>query len=137
MGLMLLAGLAGLTGCKPNDGGATGTGNPIKVGEFASLSGKQADFGIASHEGTLLAVEQLNAAGGVLGRKIQLLTEDDLSKAGEPATVVNKLISREKVVAVLGEVASSPFAGSRAHLPAKSDPHDLALLHQSQGDRHG
>src|SRR5205823_14024952 len=38
---------------------------------------------------------------------LELLTEDDLSKAGEPATVVNKLISRDGVVAILGEVASS------------------------------
>ncbi len=43
----------------------------------------------------------------MLGKKVQLLTEDDLSKAGEPATVVNKLISRDGVVAILGEVASS------------------------------
>jgi branched-chain amino acid transport system substrate-binding protein len=43
----------------------------------------------------------------LLGKKVQLLTEDDLSKAGEPATVVNKLISRDGVVAILGEVASS------------------------------
>ena len=62
---------------------------------------------MSSHEGTLLAVEELNAAGGVLGRKLALLTEDDLSKAGEPATVVNKLIARDGVVAILGEVASS------------------------------
>ena len=81
--------------------------NTIKVGEFASLTGKEATFGISSHEGTLLAVEELNAAGGVLGKKVELLTEDDLSKAGEPATVVNKLISRDGVVAILGEVASS------------------------------
>src|SRR5204863_6135035 len=39
--------------------------------------------------------------------KLQLLTEDDLTKAGEPATVVNKLISRDGVAAILGEVASS------------------------------
>jgi len=43
----------------------------------------------------------------LLGKKVQLLTEDDLSKAGEPATVVNKLISRDGVVGILGEVASS------------------------------
>jgi branched-chain amino acid transport system substrate-binding protein len=79
----------------------------IKVGEFASLTGKEATFGVSSHEGTLLGVEQINAGGGVLGKKIQLLTEDDLSKAGEPATSVNKLISRDGVVAILGEVASS------------------------------
>ena len=79
----------------------------IKVGEFASLSGKEATFGNSSHEGTLLAVEELNAAGGVLGKKFELLTEDNLSKAGESGTVVSKLIDRDGVVAILGEVASS------------------------------
>jgi branched-chain amino acid transport system substrate-binding protein len=98
-----------LDGCnKPSDGGGSGgTGGTIKVGEFASLTGKEATFGASSHEGTQLAIEEINAAGGVLGKKLELLTEDDLSKAGEPATVVNKLISRDDVVAILGEVASS------------------------------
>jgi branched-chain amino acid transport system substrate-binding protein len=79
----------------------------IKIGEFASLTGKEAGFGNESHNGTLLAVEEVNAAGGVLGRKLELITEDNQSKPGESATVVKKLISREKVVAILGEVASS------------------------------
>ena len=79
----------------------------IKVGEFASLTGKEATFGVSSHEGTLLAIEELNATGGILGKKVELITEDDLSKAGEAATVVNKLIARDGVVAILGEVASS------------------------------
>ena len=79
---------------------------PIKVGEFASLTGKEAAFGQSSHKGTLLAVEEINAAGGVLGRKIQLITEDNQSKAGESATIAKKLISRHKVVALIGEVAS-------------------------------
>ncbi len=83
------------------------SGDAIRVGEFASLTGKEATFGVSSHEGTLLAIEELNAAGGVLGKKLELITEDDLSKAGEPATVVNKLIARDGVVAILGEVASS------------------------------
>ncbi|MFD0893319.1 ABC transporter substrate-binding protein [Luteolibacter ambystomatis] len=91
----------GLTGCK------SGGGDTIKVGEFASLTGKEATFGTSSHEGTLLAVEEINAAGGVLGKKIELLTEDDQTKAGEPANAVNKLISKDGVVAILGEVASS------------------------------
>lgn len=79
----------------------------IDVGEVASLTGKEAAFGQSSHKGTLLAVEELDAAGGVLGRKIALHTEDNGSKAGESATIVKKLIARDKVVAVLGEVASS------------------------------
>ena len=99
--------IVSLIGCNKPAGENSGGADIIKVGEFASLTGKEATFGISSHEGTLLAVEQLNAGGGVLGKKIELLTEDDLSKAGEPATVVNKLISRDGVVAILGEVASS------------------------------
>lgn len=79
----------------------------IKVGEFASLTGKEATYGQAAHKGTVLAVEQINATGGLLGRKLELLTEDDESKPGEAATVVKKLISRDKVVAILGEIASS------------------------------
>lgn len=91
----------GLSGCKG------GGGDKIKVGEFASLTGKEATFGTSSHEGTLLAIEEINAAGGVLGKQIELLTEDDRSVAGEPANAVNKLISKDSVVAILGEVASS------------------------------
>ena len=80
----------------------------IPVGEFASLTGGTATFGQSSHDGTALAVDEINARGGVLnGEKIKLITEDDQSKAGEPANIVKKLISNDKVVAVLGEVASS------------------------------
>ncbi len=79
----------------------------IKIGEYASLTGKAASLGQASHNGTLLAVEQINAAGGVLGRKLELISEDTQSKAGESSTAVRKLISRDKVVAILGEVVSS------------------------------
>ena len=80
--------------------------NPIKIGEFASLTGKEAAFGQSSHKGTLLAIEELNAAGGVLGRPVELTTEDNQSKQGESATIVKKLISRDQVIALLGEVAS-------------------------------
>ena len=102
-----------LTACKKSDepvkGGDVGKGSAgesIKVGEFASLTGKEATFGQSSHKGTLLAIEELNAAGGVLGRKFELITEDTQSKQGESASVVRKLVSRDKVIAVLGEVAS-------------------------------
>ncbi len=81
--------------------------NEIPVGEFASLTGKEATFGISSHEGTVLAIEEINAAGGVLGKSVKLLTEDNQSKAGESANAVNKLIAKDGVVAILGEVASS------------------------------
>jgi branched-chain amino acid transport system substrate-binding protein len=102
----VLAGLAGAAllpaGCGP--GGAT---NTIRIGEYASLTGKEATFGQSSHNGTLLAIRELNAAGGLLGKQLELISQDNQSKAGESQTVVNKLIARDNVVAVLGEVASS------------------------------
>ncbi len=85
---------------------APGTGDTIKIGEFASLTGREAVFGQNAHKGTLLAIEEVNAAGGVLGRRLELLTEDDQSKPGEAATAVKKLIARDKVVALLGEITS-------------------------------
>ncbi len=90
-----------ISSCKKNDG------NTIVIGEFASLTGKEASFGISSHEGTLMAIEEINAAGGVLGKQLELKTEDNLSKPGESANIVNKLISKDQAVAILGEVASS------------------------------
>jgi branched-chain amino acid transport system substrate-binding protein len=83
------------------EGGAT-----IRIGEFASLTGKEATFGTSSHEGTTLAVEEINAAGGVLGAQLELVYEDNRSTPGESATIAKKLITRDKVVALLGEVAS-------------------------------
>ena len=80
--------------------------DPIKVGEYASLTGKEASFGQSSHKGLTLAFEEINAAGGVLDRPIQLLSEDNQTKPGESATAVKKLIARDKVVALVGEVAS-------------------------------
>ncbi len=79
----------------------------ITVGEYASLTGSEATFGINSDNGVQLAAEEINNAGGVLGRKVKLIVEDDQSKAGQPSSAVKKLISSDKVVAVIGEIASS------------------------------
>jgi branched-chain amino acid transport system substrate-binding protein len=114
MRIVPLFGLSGalvLAGCShPNGAGsatvaATGSG-PIPVGEYASMTGDTATFGQSSHKGILLAVDEMNAAGGVNGRQLDLHTEDDQSQATEAATAVQKLIDRDHVAAVLGEVAS-------------------------------
>jgi branched-chain amino acid transport system substrate-binding protein len=95
-----------VAGCKKAEGPAPAA-DTIKIGEYASLTGREATFGTSSHHGTMMAIDEINAAGGVLGKKLVLITEDTQSKPGEPATVVRKLIFRDKVVAVLGEVAST------------------------------
>ena len=96
-----------LTGCNQSAPTPGAGGTVIKVGEFASLTGSEATFGQSSHKGTQLAIDELNASGGVLGKQLKLITEDNQSQAGQSATVVRKLISSDGVVAILGEVASS------------------------------
>lgn len=80
--------------------------NPILVGHYASLTGPEATFGVSTDNGIKLAVEELNAAGGIKGRTVKLVTLDDRGNAQEAATVVERLIAQDKVVALLGEVAS-------------------------------
>jgi len=81
--------------------------NVIKIGQFASLTGSEATFGISSDNGIKLAVEEINSTGGILGKQIQLVTEDNQGKPNETQTVVQKLINRDKVIGIIGEVASS------------------------------
>ena len=113
--LLALAALAVLAGCSR-------TTDSIKVGEYASLTGKEAGFGQTSHHGVVLAIEEINAAGGVLGKQLELFFEDNQTKPGESATAAKKLLSREKVIALIGEVSSgrsleaAPIAQA-AHVP--------------------
>ncbi|MFN0127351.1 MAG: ABC transporter substrate-binding protein [Verrucomicrobiales bacterium] len=94
----------GFSACKKPGGGADAT--EIVIGEVAALTGGTATFGTSSNAGTKMAIDEINEAGGLLGKKLRLVTEDDQSKQGEAGIVAKKLISRDKVVAMLGEVAS-------------------------------
>ncbi len=86
---------------------ATNTGDTIKVGVYGDLTGQTSSFGQSTKNGIELAVDEINAAGGVGGKKIQLVIEDDQGRPEQAKTVVQKLISQDKVQAVLGEVAST------------------------------
>jgi len=79
----------------------------ILIGEYGSLTGGTATFGTSTDEGVRLALDQINSSGGVLGQQIQVMVEDDQSKPEAAVTAVEKLISEDHVVAVIGEVASS------------------------------
>ena len=79
----------------------------IKIGEVDPLTGGVSQFGIGCHQGFVLAFEEINAEGGILGQKIELVTEDDQSKPGQSATAVRKLITQDKVVALVGDATSS------------------------------
>ena len=86
---------------------AASAAEPIKLGHYGSLTGKDGAFGAATRKGVILAIDEINAKGGVLGRPLEYLVEDTQSKAGEAVTAVKKLISRDKVVAVIGANASA------------------------------
>ena len=79
---------------------------PVKIGFFMSITGRDASFGEVSLRGARLAVDELNAAGGVLGRPVELVVEDNRSVAGESATAAKKLIARDRVAVLIGECSS-------------------------------
>ena len=98
--LLVLAGLMIAAGC-------TKKSNDILVGEYGSLTGNDATFGLSTNKGIKMAINETNEAGGIKGRKIKLITLDDQGKNEEAASAVTRLITQENVVALLGEVASS------------------------------
>src|SRR3954454_20192289 len=105
--LILTACLLAITvACERKPGPSGDAGGDIVVGMYGSLTGDGASFGQSSKEGTELAIDEINTAGGILGgRKIKLLVEDDQSKPEEASNAVTKLVTQDKVIAVLGEVA--------------------------------
>ncbi|HTO54608.1 MAG TPA: ABC transporter substrate-binding protein [Myxococcota bacterium] len=103
-GVLLRASLSlalALAGCSGK------SGDSIVVGHVASMTGDTATFGRSADQGMRMAIEELNAKGGVLGKKLELVTEDDRSVTEEARTAAQKLLQRDRVIALLGEVASS------------------------------
>jgi branched-chain amino acid transport system substrate-binding protein len=98
-GVFLLASCAGAK----SDSNST----EIVIGEFGSLTGTTATFGISTKNGIDMAIDEINKAGGLLGKQVRVIVEDDQGKPEEAQTVVTKLINKDQVVALLGEVASS------------------------------
>ncbi len=120
--LALASAAVGLAACKKPGGseaGPAGSGSEapagdIVIGHYASLTGGTAHFGQDTDKAAKLAVEEANAKGGVLGRKVRLVTLDTRGENAEGANAVSRLIDVEKVDALIGEVASSiSLAGGR------------------------
>jgi branched-chain amino acid transport system substrate-binding protein len=98
--LLVLVLAGGLAACQQRT-------DEIRIGEYGSMTGGTATFGTSNHEGVMLALDEINAAGGLLGKQVRVVTEDDQSKPEEAVTAVLKLIKQNQVSAVIGEVASS------------------------------
>ncbi len=83
------------------------TGDTLIWGEYGSLTGDTATFGTSTHNALLMAINEINAKGAPLGKKIELRTEDDGSKVEQVPSVIKKLIDQEGALVIIGEVASS------------------------------
>jgi branched-chain amino acid transport system substrate-binding protein len=98
-----------VTGCKPKDGGGSNggaSGDTIRVGEYGSLTGATSAFGKATDDGVRLAVEEINNAGGVNGKKIEIVGPEDTASIQQQGEVAVKRLLEKNVVAVIGEVSS-------------------------------
>jgi branched-chain amino acid transport system substrate-binding protein len=88
-------------------GGAPAAGGVILVGHVASLTGNEATFGDSTDKGIRLAIDEVNAKGGVKGKQLQLKTYDDQGKPEEAAIAATRLVVQDRISVLLGEVASS------------------------------
>jgi branched-chain amino acid transport system substrate-binding protein len=103
LSLGIIASLLLALACQTGGGGA----DKVRIGVFMSLTGSTANFGISSVNGIKMAADEVNGAGGINGKQIELLVQDDRSDASEAATIVTKFVTQDQVHAILGEVASS------------------------------
>ncbi|MCM3144152.1 ABC transporter substrate-binding protein [Brevibacillus sp. MER 51] len=129
---LLPAAVASLVFLSACGGGATpaaesGTGggtskDPIKVGAIFSLTGPNSPLGVPEKQAVELLVKEINGAGGVDGRPLEVIFEDDKSDNTEAVKAIKKLASKEKVVAVLGSSGSGPSLGMAEYAAAEKLP---------------
>ena len=128
--LLSVAMIAAMTGCGKQSGGteakseaqgSSGAGETSKqeetsggsfsgklyIGSIDPMTGGAASYGQEKIQGETLAVEEINAAGGILGMEVVLISEDSASQAAQAATVATKLITQNEVVAIQGAQTSS------------------------------
>ena len=133
--VLLLCGVLVLASC--NGGSGTSSADEIVIGEYGSLTGGQATFGISTRNGIDIAVDEINAAGGVLGKKVRVVVEDDQGKAEEANVVVTKLITERQGGggSWRSRVVQQPRC--RAGSPAEWHTDDQSFIHESRSDQKG
>lgn len=108
-GAIFMGALTGCGGSKEAAGGDT-----IKIGGLLEMTGGSASFGISSKNGIDLALKKINEKGVLGGKKLSLVVADDKSEASEATNGMQKLISQDKVVAVIGPNQSSAVIAAGA-----------------------
>lgn len=96
---MLVFSLVILAGC----GSSGSSDDTIKIGFLGAKTGGHASYGLETLKGMKMAEEDINAAGGLLGKNVAIVETDHGSKNSEASTVTDKLINNDKVVAIVGD----------------------------------
>lgn len=104
--LSIIAGCGGKTESTPPAGQAPP--EEVKIGVINSLSGEVSTYGTSANNGILLAIEEMNQKGGILGgRQVKAIVEDDRGKIDDASNAAQKLINQDGVVAIIGATISS------------------------------
>lgn len=110
--LMALAMLGAFSGCSnTGDGGSASGGSDsdtIRIGGLAPLTGDAASYGVAVNNAIQMAVEDINANGGIDGKQIKYIYYDEKGDTTEATNAYNKLVQDDKVVAIIGDVTTKP-----------------------------
>ena len=100
--------------------GIAGAAEPIKIGVSGPFTGGSSSMGVSMRDGVKLATEEINKAGGVLGRPLQLIERDDEAKNERGVQIAQELINKEKVVATVGFINTGvALASQRFYQEAK------------------
>src|ERR1044072_3472369 len=115
---------------RPNDDNGTPNRTTIKIGYFGDLTGPTFNFGQSAINGVLMAASEINQNGGINGRQIDVVIEDDKGSPEEAARLTAKLIDGDKVVAI---IAGGTSGNSRAAAPKAQASH-IPLISPSSTD---
>jgi branched-chain amino acid transport system substrate-binding protein len=99
--MMLITMLAGCGGKGESD--KSGSEDTIKLGFLGAKTGSVANYGLPGEKGMKMAIEELNAKGGVMGKKVEGIYEDNKGESSEIANIATKYITQDKVVAMVGD----------------------------------
>src|SRR5215216_5193245 len=115
---------------RPNDDNGTPNHSTIKIGYFGDLTGPTFNFGQSAINGVLMAASEINQNGGINGRQIDVVIEDDKGSPEEAARLTAKLIDQDKVIAI---IAGGTSGNSRAAAPKAQASH-VPLISPSSTD---
>lgn len=100
---------------------------PVKIGFVSSLSGPFAFWGVNARDGMKMAIAEINAAGGVLGRPLELVERDDRNSPAEGITAMRFLVEREGIVAAGGMISSDVALAVSREAEAMNVPYFLTM----------